>query len=354
MDPGPPWTPLPGSGKLSTVDVLVIGGSRFVGYLVVWRLLARGHRVTIFNRGTTPDPFGAAVARVRGDRTTDDLARFLRERSPGFDAIFDFAAYRPSDVAPVLDALGDQRPHYVFISTGQVYLVRTERHRPAREEHYDGPVLAEPPSPAEHDQWSYGVEKRATEDALMDAHARRGLPVTVLRLPMVNGERDYYRRLEGYLWRLLDGGPLILPGGGDHTTRHVYGADAARLAVDVLGQHSTFGRAFNVCQDEQPTLRELLGTVADLLGVRPTLVDVPREVVRAAGLEPVAVSPFSGTWMSCLDPARAKRELGFTHRPLHAYLDNIVQSFLAHPPETRPEGYASRSAELQLADGRGA
>ena len=54
--------------------------------------------------------------------------------------------------------------------------------------------------------------------------------------------------------------------------------------------------------------------------------------------------------MSLLDPARAKAELGFAHRPLGAYLDAIVASFLAHPPASKPEGYAYREAELRLWD----
>ena len=67
-----------------------------------------------------------------------------------------------------------------------------------------------------------------------------------------------------------------------------------------------------------------------------------------AGLDPLLLSPFSGTWMSFLDPARAKAELGFRHEPLGAYLDKIVTSFLAHPPADPPPGYESRAAELKL------
>ena len=80
-------------------------------------------------------------------------------------------------------------------------------------------------------------------------------------------------------------------------------------------------------------------------------MDVPAERVRAAGLDPLLLSPFSGPWMSFLDPARAKSELGFRHEPLGSYLDKIVTSFLAHPPAEPPPGYESRAAELKLAAG---
>ena len=58
------------------MDVLVIGGNRFVGPLLVWRLLARGDRVTVLHRGSLGDSFGERVERLRGDRTTD-LARLV-------------------------------------------------------------------------------------------------------------------------------------------------------------------------------------------------------------------------------------------------------------------------------------
>ena len=45
-----------------TLNVLVIGGNRFVGYDLVWRLLAGGHDVTLFNRGTLADPFAGRVS----------------------------------------------------------------------------------------------------------------------------------------------------------------------------------------------------------------------------------------------------------------------------------------------------
>ena len=78
-------------------------------------------------------------------------------------------------------------------------------------------------------------------------------------------------------------------------------------------------------------------------------MEVPAERIRAAGLDPLLMSPFSGTWMSFLDPARAKAELGFRHEPLSSYLDKIVASFLAHPPAEEPPGYERRPAELELA-----
>ena len=329
------------------MKVLVIGGTRFIGHELAWRLVAAGHAVTLFNRGTLPDTLGIRVERLRGDRTTVDFGRLLSGRS--FDAAVDFAAYDGPDARRAAEVLGGRLSHYVVISTGQVYLVREGCPRPARESDYDGTVMGEPADAFDKGQWDYGVKKRALEDALAEAWSKSRFPATRLRIPMVNGERDHFRRLDRYLWRMLDGGPLLLPDGGDRVTRHVYSGSVVKAIVGMLGRPETFGQAYNLAQDETPTLRDLLTLVAERLGADARLVDVPREHVRAAGLDPVLLSPFSGTWMSFLDPALAKAQLAFRHEPLGSYLDKIVTSFLAHPPAEPPPGYESRAAELKLA-----
>jgi len=303
--------------------------------------------VTLFNRGTLPDTLGDRVLRLRGDRTTADFERLLGGRS--FDAAVDFAAYDGTDGRRAAEVLGGRVSHYVVISTGQVYLVREGCPRPAREADYDGPVMKEPAGAFDRGQWDYGVKKRALEDALAQAWARGRFPSTRLRIPMVSGERDHFRRLERYLWRMLDGGPVLLPDGGDRLTRHVYSGSVVRAILALLGRSETFGQAYNLAQDETPTLRELLTLVAERLCAPARLVDVPAERVRAASLDPLLLSPFSGSWMSFLDPARAKAELGFRHDPLGSYLDKIVTSFLAHPPADPPPGYEHRDAERAVA-----
>jgi nucleoside-diphosphate-sugar epimerase len=326
--------------------VLIIGGTRFVGYLLAWRLIAAGHRVTLFNRGTIPDPFGERVERLRGDRTTADLARLLSGRE--FDAAVDFAAYTGEDAAAAVRVLDGRVGHYVFISTGQVYLVREGCPRPSSEADYAGLVMPEPADPDQRPGWEYGVGKRAAEDAFAQAREKQRFPATRLRIPMVNGERDYYRRVECYVRRILDGGPVLLPDGGVGVCRHVYGGEVARAIAGLLGNRATFGEAYNVCQEEEPTLEELVTLLAELLGAPARLAPVSRERLTAAGLDVREVSPFSGRWMSHLDPARARIELGFRHEPLERYLGKIVASLLANPPAEPPPGYEHRRVEMAL------
>ncbi len=330
------------------MKILVIGGTRFVGYQLVWRLLAAGHAVTILNRGLNKDAFTARVRRLVADRT--NAAEFARAVEPfRFDAVVDFAAYTGADARQAVNVFGNGRTsHYIFISTGQVYLVRQDCPRPARESDYAGAVMPEPANPCDREEWLYGVNKRAAEDVLAEAWQSSRFPATRLRIPMVNGERDYYRRIESYLWRILDGGPVLLPKEDTRVARHVYGFAVVRAICEILGNEKTFGEAFNLCQDETPTVPDLVSLLAQAAGAPPRVLLVPVAKLREAGLEPRLISPFNVPWMSYLDPARAKAHLGFRHEPLTNYLDKIVSNFFNHPPAEPPENYSHRPAELAL------
>jgi nucleoside-diphosphate-sugar epimerase len=321
-----------------------------MGYHLTWRLIAAGHEVTLLNRGTRADPFGGRVTRLRADRTTPAFAAVLAGRS--FDAAVDFAAYRRADAEGVVAALDGRVGHWVMISTGQVYLVKATGGdgAPAREEDYDGPLMAEPPpGHRDHGDWDYGIGKRECEDVLAAAWSARRFPATRLRLPIVNGERDDSRRLESYVWRILDHGPVLLPDGGTARLRQVYSGAVVSLLMRILGDRATFGQAYNACQEETPTLAELVVLLAELLGAPAQVVGAKAAEMEAAGLDPIAASPFSTRWKSFLDPGRAKRELGLAHPPPRAYLEKVLASLLASWPAEAPKGYAQRSREIECA-----
>lgn len=328
--------------------MLVIGGTRFVGPLLVFRLLAGGHRVTLFNRGTRSDPFGDRVERLVGDRMTADLSRHMSNRR--FDAVVDFAAYKYEDTRGAVEALGGRVGHYVFIGTGQVYLVRQECPRPAQESDYEGVLKERPTAEYELGNWEYGMGKRDCEDALIDAWHKSGFPSTRIRIPVVAGERDHYQRLDPYVFRLLDGGPVIIPDGGVHLLRQVYAGEVARFLVELFGRENTFGEAYNVCQREAPSLSELVGMMAQILGSHSKLVPIETPDIVAAGFTPRTLSPLSSQWMSMLDPFKAETELGFRHEPLSLYLGKIVASLVAYARATPPEGYERRADEISLCE----
>ena len=90
------------------MDVLVIGGNRFMGRSLVLRLLFARHRVTVLNRGTLPAPEGATW--LRADRTTGELDRVLDGRT--FDAVIDFACFTGEDARGAVRALASRTGHW--------------------------------------------------------------------------------------------------------------------------------------------------------------------------------------------------------------------------------------------------
>jgi len=163
---------------------------------------------------------------------------------------------------------------------------------------------------------------------------------------MINGERDHYGRILGYLRRMQDGGPLLIPEGAGLPLRHVYCPDVARTVVDLAETGRGKGRAFNLSQDETVSLDEFLAMLAELVPARLQVVRVPRPRLEELKLLPNC-SPFSDPWMSGLDNRRSKKELGTVYTPLAEYLESIVEHY-KNNWKLMPEGYATRNLELQL------
>lgn len=330
------------------MDVLIIGGTRFVGRRLALDLLERGHRVTTFNRGLTPDELPAEVERLRGDRRlAGALARAVGKRS--FDAAVDMIAMRGSESQDAIATLDGKVGHFVHVSTGQVYLVREDARRPAREEDYDGPLRPAPPADAwDHREWRYGVEKRECEDRLAAAWTERGFPATRIRIPIVNGPEDYHGRIEGYVRRLIDGGPILVPEEPSPPLRHVWAPDVARAIARIVETGAGRGRAYNMAQDDLWSFAMFLGWLGDLVGKGPRIARFPRARLVAAGVFP-GCSPFSNPWMSVLDNARAKSELGFAFTGYDGYLPGLVDLYREPGRAPAEEYFAGRPRELALA-----
>lgn len=321
-----------------------------MGLSIAERLCLHGHAVSVFNRGLTPGRLPQGVERFYGDRgRREDLEQAIGSRA--FDAVVDTTLYNGADTRIVLDVLRQKTGHFIFIGTGQVYLVRKGLARPFREEDYEGPVMEPPSAERESDyrNWAYGFHKREAEDLLFQAWERDRFPVTSLRAPMIHGERDHYGRILGYTRRLQDGGPVLVPEEPALPVRHVYCEDVAQAVVRCIESGLGKGRAWNLSQDETVELHEFLAMMADLLSVRLQLVRMPQARLEALDLLP-ACSPFSDAWMSELENARGKKELGIAYTPLPQYLETIVRHYKDHPQQM-PEGYKTRELELSLAAG---
>ncbi len=99
--------------------VLVLGGTRFEGRLIVEAALERGAVVTTFNRGRTGSDAAGAQA-IRGDReNAADLAQLVKGRE--WDAVIDTSGYVPAVVGNAARALSGRTAAYAFLSTVSVY-----------------------------------------------------------------------------------------------------------------------------------------------------------------------------------------------------------------------------------------
>ena len=326
---------------------LIIGGTRNLGPSIVHALLQRGDEVAVFNRGQTRDDLPEEVERLRGDRTDpEQMTRVLGGRK--FDLVVDTTLYTGAEAETAVELFAGRAGRYIFLSTGQVYLVRTGVKRPFKEEDYAGPVMEQPPksNTSDYENWLYGFDKRAAEDVFARAWAERKFPFTSLRLPMVNSERDHYDRMYGYFLRIQDGGPVLIPEGDGAPVRHVYGGDVVQAILRAVENESSIGCAYNIGQDETLTLAEFLELLSQLMHCPLKISRVPREELTRQGLLPHC-SPFSGLWMSSLENARSKAELGMAYTPVASYVKNLVDYFLAMP-KRKIEGYARRAQELEV------
>jgi len=335
-------------------EILILGGTRNLGHVTALALLEAGHNVTVVNRGVTPDELPPEVARLHGDRADPEQMRRAIQGLE-FDFILDTTTYTGADARSAIDFFRGHVGRYVFVSTGQVYLVRQGIARPFREESYDGPVIPEPSRESEdYDSWEYGALKRDAEDEFASAFARDGFPVTTIRLPMVASERDHYGRIQAYAARLLDGNAILVPDERGLPLRHVYVGDVARLIVELTKSRDGIGRAYNISYGHSMSLTEFLEMLATVVNRPLALRRFPRAQLTGAGLLPHC-SPFSGRWMSELDNTRSLielREAKISYTNPGAYLPKLVADFVRRwqPNKIVPIGYDRRSKEKKFVD----
>lgn len=331
---------------------LLLGGTGLIGRPVCEALIAQGDDVTVLSRGTRAVPDAARV--VHADRHDPAALRRALE-GQRFDLTVDLLAYDGAQVAQLLAVPRFSPGRLLMASTGQVYLV-TDRPPPHREEDFDAPKIDEPePNTRAWHNWKYGVGKREAERALRREASARGFEAMALRVPVVQGERDGVttQRLWAWIERILDGGPVLLPDGGEQRLRFAYAGDLAGAVASLSRRPSWEGlAALNVAQPHECTLRGLVEAIARCVGRAPAWVPVSGEALDSAGI-PRDFVPYWGRYFSRPDPARAIAQFGLSLHDEDAWLPSVVRAHLGDDPSTRPprshEGYAHRPSEIALA-----
>jgi nucleoside-diphosphate-sugar epimerase len=232
--------------------VLVLGGSWFVGRVIVDEAVRRGHDVTVFNRGRSASPFPAPVTHLRGDRESTEDVRALARRG-SWDVLVDVAGSVPAVVRRSCVALRDAVDRCVIVSTISAY--REWPHAPVDERSplWDGDPDLEPGT-RRWDPDAYGPLKVGCEIACRQEFGDERL--LVLRPHVVLGPYEYVGRLPWWLSRMRRGGRVLAPA----PDRGIQPVDARDLAEFLLDQ-AELDRAgvFNVAP------RPGASTFADLL-----------------------------------------------------------------------------------------
>ncbi len=294
--------------------LLVLGGTRFVGWAVVADAVGRGWEVATFNRGLSgPDVTG--VRALGGDRTrADDVAR-LAEAGP-WDAVVDTSGYVPRQVLEVCERLEPVTGRYVFMSTVSVY-----RGWPVEPLSEESEVLYCPPDAgpeygedAEDGPTRYGYQKSGCELAVTQTFgAGRS---TSLRPGVVLGPREYVGRLPWWLRRVAAGGQVLAPGSPGRSIQPVDVRDLAAFAL--AAAERDIPGAYNVAAPVGgETFGGMLDACAEVTGSDAEFVWVADERLVAEGVRQWSEMPlwrtFPGVWR--VDPGVALAA-GLACRPL--------------------------------------
>jgi 2'-hydroxyisoflavone reductase len=293
------------------VKILVIGGGRYVGRHFVEAALARGHELTLFNRGRSA-PAPAGTLHIAGDRQ-GDLGPLA---DTAFDAVIDVCGYLPRDAARMAQALNGRVGRYLFVSSVSVYADFT---RPNDE---DG-VLAtiDDPDTEVVDGRTYGALK-----ALCEAAVRQRLGderTLVVRPGLVVGPGELSRRFAywvGRIARAADGEPVLVPGSPDDAVQFVDVRDLAQFMVGAL-EAGLHGVVNAVQPPGQRTIGELVQACAEVAGTRPRWVWADARQVERLGLRdwldlPVWMSPLGDHRAIAQVSDRAAVAAGLQSRPL--------------------------------------
>jgi 2'-hydroxyisoflavone reductase len=241
--------------------MLVLGGTKFLGRHVVDAALARGHEVTLFNRGRTRPELFPDVEKLRGDRDGDLAALAGR----GFDAVVDTSGYVPRVVDATIDALGEVG-HYTFVSTGSVY---ADLSSPPHEEDAVG-ALAEPTE--EVDGGSYGPLKALCEQVVRDRFPEAFVP----RPGLIVGPWDPTGRFTYWPQRLADGGRVLAPAPPGSPAQVIDGRDLAAWIVEaaergLAGTYNALGPQMTLAEVIE-TCRRVAGSEAEVVWVDPAFL----------------------------------------------------------------------------------
>jgi nucleoside-diphosphate-sugar epimerase len=252
-----------------TLRILFIGGTGTISTSVSALALARGHDLTIVNRGTTPvPPELEGVTQLRGD-AGDPASIRDAVGDAEFDVVVNFRAFHRDQVAADIETFRGRTGQYVFISSASAYQKPVER-LPITES-----------TPLRNPFWQYSRDKIACEDLLVAAYRESGFPMTIVRPSHTYTQHSVpiFGRWTA-IERMRAGKSVVVHGDGTSLWHLTHSRDLAVALVGLLGNRRAVGEAFHITGDEALTWNQIFQIIATAAGApEPELVHVASDAI---------------------------------------------------------------------------
>jgi 2'-hydroxyisoflavone reductase len=225
--------------------ILVLGGTGFLGPATIEYALARGHKVTMFNRGKTRPELFPDVEKLQGDRDPKKGEGLNALEKGQWDVVIDNSAYFPRMVTASAGLLADRCKQYILISTISAY----KTPNPLNGD--ESAPLATMPDPT-LETMGNGFEYYGSLKALCERAAEKAMPgrVTIVRPGFIVGPDDPSGRFTYWPVRFSRGGEIAVPGAASDAIQIIDVRDLGAWLV-TLAENRTYG-TFNACGPEKP------------------------------------------------------------------------------------------------------
>lgn len=323
----PDGTTPPKGGK----RVLILGGTGFLGPACVDAALAKGHTVTLFNRGITEKRKGGLypdLEKLVGDRDPKKGEGLKALEGRDWDAVIDTSAYVPRIASASATLLAPRVTHYVLISTVSVYKDNAATHA---DETAEVGTLTDPTVEEMGSQFeNYGPLKALCEQAAEKAMPGR---VTNVRPGFIIGPGDPTPRFPYWPARLAAGGRVLVPGAPADPVQYIDVRDLGEWIVRLI-ESGTKGVFNAIGPQGGMTNQGFFEGIAKGVNATPELVYASYEALEKAGVGFPILIPSSGETAGfhtrdCSKAAKAgltSRSIADTAKATLAWLDGLEAS----------------------------
>ncbi len=261
------------------MNLLVLGGTTFLGPHVVDAALQARHEIWVFHRGKTPFAFKAGVTERFGDRTTADIESLTSQH---WDAVIDTSGYDPPIVMRSARGFRESANRYLFVSTISVY-ANLEAGFATEETRLHPPEAVDDGDAATR----YGARKAACEEVVRGEYADRA---TVVRPGLIVGPYDPTDRFTYWVERLSRGGTILAPGRPSRAVQCIDVRDLAAWMI-ALVENETPG-TYHAAGREMPMETFFQAGLDALRPERAELAWIPDSLLLEAGVAPWSEMPL--------------------------------------------------------------